>query len=118
MTTAGTKLILEQAIKTKSQQRALSGLDPRTPMTQFLRLVRGTDPDHPKPLLTGIGRLYRGWVESLPNPRRCPLTPCRLGVSMIRSMLTHGLLWTIVDWANGFIDTRPFSKLTSDWDLR
>ncbi|KAK4687103.1 hypothetical protein P7C73_g3016, partial [Tremellales sp. Uapishka_1] len=82
------------AIKTKAQQRALSGLEPRTPVMQFLRLVRGTDKDNPKPLLTGIARLYRG-----------------LGVSMIRSMLTHGLLWTLVDSTTNWIDTRPFERL-------
>ncbi|KAL7422922.1 hypothetical protein Q5752_002219 [Cryptotrichosporon argae] len=84
------------AIKTKAQQRALSGLGPRTPLAQFLRLVRGTDPAHPKPLLMGIARLYRG-----------------LGVSMARSMLTHGLLWTIVDWTGAWIDTRPIARLVA-----
>ena len=48
------------SIQTKAQQRALSGLAPRTPFRQFLRLVRGTDKDNPKPLLMGIARLYRG----------------------------------------------------------
>jgi hypothetical protein len=28
-------------------------------------------------------------------------------------MLTHGLLWTIVDWANGYIDTKPFERLST-----
>lgn len=51
-----------QAIKTKAQQRALSGLEPRTPLTQLRRLVRGIDPENPKPWLTGIARLYRGLV--------------------------------------------------------
>ncbi|WP_204266933.1 hypothetical protein, partial [Citrobacter youngae] len=46
--------------------------------------------DNPKPLLSGITRLYRG-----------------LGISMIRSMLTHGLLWTLVDAAGSYIDTKP-----------
>ncbi|EIW68376.1 hypothetical protein TREMEDRAFT_32501 [Tremella mesenterica DSM 1558] len=81
------------AIKTKAQQRALAGLEPRTALTQFSRLVRGTDKDHPKPLLMGIARLYRG-----------------LGVSMMRSMFTHGLLWTIVDYAGSKIDQRPFER--------
>jgi hypothetical protein len=36
-----------------------------------------------------------------------------LGVSMLRSMLTHGLLWTIVDWAGGWIETRPFERLVA-----
>ncbi|KAK1921003.1 mitochondrial carrier domain-containing protein [Papiliotrema laurentii] len=88
------------AIKTKAQQRALSGLERRTPLTQFLRLVRGSDKDNPKPLLTGIARLYRG-----------------LGVSMVRSMLTHGLLWTIVDAAGGWIETRPFERLANKLEV-
>jgi hypothetical protein len=46
------------AIKTKAQQRAMSGLAPRTPFTQLRRLVRGTDGT--KPWLSGIARLYRG----------------------------------------------------------
>jgi hypothetical protein len=82
-----------QAIKTKAQQRALSGLSRRTPLTQFLRLVRGPDADNPKPLVMGIARLYRG-----------------LGVSMIRSMLTHGLLWTLVDWTSSYIATEPCER--------
>ncbi|KGB76325.2 hypothetical protein CNBG_2163 [Cryptococcus deuterogattii R265] len=81
------------AIKTKAQQRALSRLTPRTPAEQFHRLVRGTDKDNPKPLLSGITRLYRG-----------------LGISMIRSMLTHGLLWTLVDAAGSYIDTKPCER--------
>ncbi|ORX38252.1 mitochondrial carrier domain-containing protein [Kockovaella imperatae] len=86
------------AIKTKAQLRALSGLPRRTPLHQFLRMVRGPDKDNPKPLITGIARLYRG-----------------LGVSMARSMLTHGLLWTIVDLASGYIDTRPCERLAESW---
>ncbi|WVQ95236.1 hypothetical protein IAU59_002331 [Kwoniella sp. CBS 9459] len=81
-------------VDTKAQQRALSGLEPRTPLYQLRRLVRGVDKDNPKPWLTGIARLYRG-----------------LGVSMIRSMLTHGLLWTIVDAAGAWIETKPFTRL-------
>ncbi|WWD19339.1 hypothetical protein CI109_103798 [Kwoniella shandongensis] len=83
-------------VDTKAQQRALSGLEPRTPFVQLQRLVRGTDKDNPKPLLTGIARLYRG-----------------LGVSMARSMLTHGLLWTIVDAAGSWIETKPFERLAT-----
>lgn len=30
---------------------------------------------------------------------------------MIRSMLTHGLLWTLVDWTSGYIDKRPCERL-------
>ncbi|WWC63607.1 uncharacterized protein I303_106212 [Kwoniella dejecticola CBS 10117] len=81
-------------VDTKAQQRGLSGLEPRTPLYQLKRLVRGTDKTNPKPWLTGIARLYRG-----------------LGVSMIRSMLTHGLLWTIVDAAGSWIETKPFERL-------
>ncbi|WVR09344.1 hypothetical protein IAU60_006410 [Kwoniella sp. DSM 27419] len=83
-------------VDTKAQQRALSGLEPRTGLTQLRRLVRGADKDNPKPLLMGITRLYRG-----------------LGVSMIRSMLTHGLLWTIVDAAGSYIETKPFTRLAA-----
>ncbi|WWC93276.1 hypothetical protein V866_000109 [Kwoniella sp. B9012] len=81
-------------VDTKAQQRGLSGLEPRTPWVQLKRLVRGTNKDNPKPWLMGIARLYRG-----------------LGVSMIRSMLTHGLLWTIVDAAGNWIETKPFERL-------
>ncbi|OXH28055.1 hypothetical protein J008_04577 [Cryptococcus neoformans] len=81
------------AIKTKAQQRALSGLTPRTPAEQFHRLVRGTGRDCPKPLLSGIARLYRG-----------------LGISMIRSMLTHGLLWTLLDAVGSYIETKPCER--------
>ena len=56
--------------KTKAQQRALSGFIPRTPLTQFFRLVRGTDKDNPKPLLTGIARLYRGYAFPLSHSSR------------------------------------------------
>ncbi|KAK8854529.1 hypothetical protein IAR55_003268 [Kwoniella newhampshirensis] len=87
-------------VDTKAQQRALSGLEPRTPTAQLRRLVRGTDKDNPKPLLTGIARLYRG-----------------LGVSMARSMLTHGLLWTIVDAAGSWIETKPFERLAANENL-
>nr|XP_019011750.1 uncharacterized protein I206_03856 [Kwoniella pini CBS 10737]OCF50531.1 hypothetical protein I206_03856 [Kwoniella pini CBS 10737] len=89
-------LIFSFCVQTKAQQRGLSGLEPRTPLYQLKRLVRGTDKENPKPWLTGIARLYRG-----------------LGVSMIRSMLTHGLLWTIVDAAGNWIETNPFERLAS-----
>ncbi len=46
--------------QTKTQQRMLSGLSARSPLKQLNRLVRGTDPVHPKPLLQGMSRLYRG----------------------------------------------------------
>ncbi|WVQ72681.1 hypothetical protein IAR50_002241 [Cryptococcus sp. DSM 104548] len=88
-------------VDTKAQQRGLSGLPMRTPLEQLSRLVRGTDKANPKPFLTGIARLYRG-----------------LGISMIRSMLTHGLLWTLVDAAGNYIDSRPFSRLASQEEFK
>ncbi|WVN86145.1 uncharacterized protein L203_101306 [Cryptococcus depauperatus CBS 7841] len=87
------------AIKTKAQQRALSGLAPRTPLYQLQRLVRGIDASNPKTMWQGIARLYRG-----------------LGISMVRSMLTHGLLWTIVDAASSYIDTKPFGRMAEAAD--
>lgn len=48
--------------QTKYQQRALSGLEPRAPLEQLRRLLRGTDKDNPKPVLQGVARLYRGSV--------------------------------------------------------
>ena len=50
----------------------------------------GPDQDHPKPLLVGLSRLYRG-----------------LGVSAARSVITHGLLWTVLDHVSGWIDGLP-----------
>ena len=50
----------------------------------------GPDPQNPKPLLAGIGRLYRG-----------------LGVSAVRSITTHGLLWTFFDLVSNYIDRLP-----------
>jgi len=47
-------------VKTKVQQRALSGERYRSPSETFTRLVRGTDPKNPKPWLVGFARLYRG----------------------------------------------------------
>ncbi|ODO05736.1 hypothetical protein I350_04797 [Cryptococcus amylolentus CBS 6273] len=88
-------------VDTKAQQRALSGLPMRTPIEQLSRLVRGTDKSNPKPFLTGMARLYRG-----------------LGISMIRSMLTHGLLWTLVDATGSYIDSRPFERLASRQELK
>jgi hypothetical protein len=37
---------------------------------------------------------------------------------MVRSMLTHGLLWTIIDWSNTWIDTRPFERATIQFELK
>ncbi|KAF8758383.1 mitochondrial carrier family [Rhizoctonia solani] len=53
----------------------------------FKRMLRGSDPNSPKPLLVGLTRLYQG-----------------LGVSAFRSILTHGMLWTFFDWVGNFID--------------
>lgn len=50
----------------------------------------GPDQDHPKPLLVGLSRLYRG-----------------LGVSAARSVITHGLLWTVLDYVSEWIDGLP-----------
>lgn len=77
-------------VKTKVQQRALSGAPKRSLWVTCNRLVRGPDPEHPKPVLLGLGRLYRG-----------------LGVSAGRSIITHGLLWTVLDHVSGVIDRLP-----------
>ena len=53
----------------------------------------GPDPNSPKPLLSGIGRIYRG-----------------LGVSALRSITTHGLLWTLFDMTAQYIDHLPPSS--------
>lgn len=50
----------------------------------------GPDPDNPKPLLRGLARLYQG-----------------LGVSALRSVTTHGLLWTFFDLTASYIDRLP-----------
>ena len=49
--------------------------------------VLGPDPEHPKTLIEGIARIYRG-----------------LGISALRSVTTHGLLWTIFDYVSTRID--------------
>ncbi|KAI6045703.1 hypothetical protein EDC04DRAFT_2558982 [Pisolithus marmoratus] len=74
-------------VKTKVQQRALAGTPPRGVRETFHRLVRGPDPNDPKPMLAGIARIYRG-----------------LGVSAVRSITTHGLLWTFFDLTSQYID--------------
>jgi len=74
-------------IKTKVQQRSLAGKPPRTIYEQFQRLIRGPDPENPKTLVQGVTRIYRG-----------------LGVSALRSITTHGLLWTIFDYVSTRID--------------
>ncbi len=52
--------------------------------------VTGPDPDAPKPIHVGLARLYRG-----------------LGVSALRSVTTHGLLWTIFDLTAQYVDRLP-----------
>lgn len=79
-------------VKTKVQQRALAGEQYRGPGETLHRLIRGPDPQNPKPLVAGIARIYRG-----------------LGVSALRSVTTHGLLWTFFDLVSGFIDQLPES---------
>lgn len=77
-------------VKTKVQQRALAGEQRRGTWETLRRLIRGPDPNAPKPILTGLTRLYRG-----------------LGVSALRSITTHGLLWTFFDLTAGYIDRLP-----------
>ncbi|KAH7889406.1 hypothetical protein F5I97DRAFT_1801300 [Phlebopus sp. FC_14] len=77
-------------VKTKIQQRALAGTPPRGVWETLRRLVRGPDPKDPKPVLAGIARIYRG-----------------LGVSAVRSITTHGLLWTFFDITSHYIDHLP-----------
>ncbi|KAG8778700.1 hypothetical protein FRC16_003751 [Serendipita sp. 398] len=79
-------------VKTKTQQRALSGLKYRGPIETLKRLLRGPE-EAPRTMLAGFARLYRG-----------------LGVSAIRSVTTHGLLWTILDAVSGWIDHRPIRR--------
>ncbi|KAJ8078874.1 hypothetical protein PM082_013158 [Marasmius tenuissimus] len=79
-------------VKTKVQQRALAGERYRGVFETLRRLIRGPDPERPKPLMAGIGRIYRG-----------------LGVSALRSITTHGLLWTIFDVVSNYIDSLPQS---------
>lgn len=47
-------------VKTKVQQRALSGDRYRSPTETLARLVKGVEPGKPKPVLVGLTRLYRG----------------------------------------------------------
>ncbi|KIJ16779.1 hypothetical protein PAXINDRAFT_168259 [Paxillus involutus ATCC 200175] len=77
-------------VKTKVQQRALAGTPPRGVWETLRRLVRGSDPKDPKPILAGIARIYQG-----------------LGVSAVRSITTHGLLWTFFDITAHYIDHLP-----------
>lgn len=80
-------------VKTKVQQRSLAGERYRGPLETLQRLIRGPDPSAPKPLLSGIARIYRG-----------------LGVSALRSITTHGLLWTLFDMTAQYIDKLPPSS--------
>jgi solute carrier family 25 carnitine/acylcarnitine transporter 20/29 len=99
------------SVKTKVQQRAMAGEMYRSPGETLYRLIRGEwsclspwlahgslienrgpDPQNPKPLIAGIARIYRG-----------------LGVSALRSVTTHGLLWTFFDLVSGYIDNLPES---------
>ncbi|TFK42496.1 mitochondrial carrier domain-containing protein [Crucibulum laeve] len=86
-------------VKTKVQQRALAGERYRSPLETLHRLIRGPDPANPKPLIAGIGRIYRG-----------------LGVSAIRSITTHGLLWTLFDMTAHYIDNLPPPSRSNDDD--
>ncbi|KAF8321634.1 mitochondrial carrier [Clavulina sp. PMI_390] len=88
-------------VKTKVQQRALSGERYRGPWETFMRLVRGTDPARPKPVLLGFARLYRG-----------------LGVSAGRSIITHGVLWTLFDYASRYIDNLPSPTIADPNQIR
>jgi len=84
-------------VKTKVQQRALAGEKYKGPLETFHRLIRGPDPNHPKTFLDGVTRIYRG-----------------LGVSAIRSITTHGLLWTFFDFVGTYIDNLPKSNGDED----
>lgn len=107
------------SVKTKVQQRSLAGERYRGPLETLHRLVRGIctffvedringlnetpynvlgpDPNHPKPLLAGVTRIYRG-----------------LGVSALRSITTHGLLWTLFDMTAHYIDDLPSTPHTKE----
>ena len=61
-----------------------------TPLLVPHPLDVGPDPNNPKPLLAGVTRIYRG-----------------LGVSALRSITTHGLLWTFFDLVSNYIDALP-----------
>ncbi|EIN07236.1 mitochondrial carrier [Punctularia strigosozonata HHB-11173 SS5] len=84
-------------VKTKMQQRALAGDQYRGALETLQRLIRGPDPHNPKPLLAGLTRIYRG-----------------LGISALRSITTHGLLWTFFDMTSTYIDSLPGKPSTSD----
>ncbi|KAI0699676.1 hypothetical protein BC835DRAFT_1304385 [Cytidiella melzeri] len=78
-------------VKTKVQQRALAGTPPRGVGETLHRLIRGPDPNAPRSIPQGMTRIYRG-----------------LGVSALRSVTTHGLLWTLFDVTASYIDNLPY----------
>ena len=107
-------VLCRSSVKTKVQQRALAGEPYRGPLETLHRLVRGIilslltldhcspcyagpDPNNPKPVLAGIARIYRG-----------------LGVSALRSITTHGLLWTLFDLTAHYIDNLPHSSIQDE----
>lgn len=77
-------------VKTKVQQRALAGVPPRGTWETFNRLLRGPDPNNPRPVIQGVARIYQG-----------------LGVSAARSVLTHGFLWTVYEWVKKRVEALP-----------
>ncbi|KAL5489820.1 hypothetical protein ACEPAI_4652 [Sanghuangporus weigelae] len=86
-------------VKTKVQTRALAGERKRSVWETFHRLVRGPDPSNPRTVFQGITRVYRG-----------------LGISALRSITTHGLLWTFFDLVAEYIDRLPPSGACRDSD--
>jgi len=81
-------------VKTKVQTRALAGEPKRGILETFRRLIRGPDAENPRPFHLGVARLYRG-----------------LGISALRSITTHGLLWTFFDLVANYIDRLPMSEI-------
>ena len=57
----------------------------------------GPDPANPRSVHAGIARIYRG-----------------LGISALRSITTHGLLWTFFDLVANYIDELPPSPPPGD----
>ncbi|KAG6898345.1 hypothetical protein C0992_009020 [Termitomyces sp. T32_za158] len=89
------------SVKTKIQQRALAGEKYRGVSETLHRLIRvnkGSDPNAPKTLLMGMARIYRG-----------------LGVSAVRSITTHGLLWTLFDMVGHYIDNLPCTRDSEEY---
>ncbi|TIA75133.1 hypothetical protein E3P92_00839 [Wallemia ichthyophaga] len=88
-------------VKIVVQQRMLSELPPKSPKEILVHLVRGSNPDlPPRPLLIGIGKLYRG-----------------LGVSASRSTLAHGLMWALYESMMGRIEEEHASALDRDMKI-